>query len=231
MAYVNYHDRTYNPVGLWQLNGNMNDSSGNAFTLQVGAGTERYSDLFPGVRGMHFDGSTRLQTVSFQASLLLQADMTIEFLVISRSRATGTYVSFSSTSTSGAGDNTQYSLGYDTTNGASLFWRSHHGTLVADSYTINNNFSPLVVNHVAATRTANVIQFYLNGLVLGSASTALTSPASGSSGTFRIGSGVSGFSTVPAGIVASVKLCSFALTADQIRGEYNNTIGNFYGNL
>lgn len=232
MAYVNYHDTTYSPVGLWNLNGTLNDSSGNGFNLTVEAGTERYSDIFPGVRGFNFDGSTRLVYNTTGTSLQITGSMTIEFLVVTRARASSTFVSYTTPSASTSSDNTLYSVGMDSTvNGGSLFWRSHHGTLVADSYTINNNPGPLVLNHFAVTRTSNVIQFYLNGTVLGSASSALTAATGGTNSKLRIGSAVTSFQPVQASILASVKVLASALTADQIRGEYNNTLGNFYGNL
>ena len=49
---VKYLDTEYNPIGLWQLDGNLLDSSSNGLDLSV-SGTERYGDLLPGLRGFY----------------------------------------------------------------------------------------------------------------------------------------------------------------------------------
>ena len=75
------HDLTYAPVALWQFNGDLTDSSGNGLTLSVEAGTLWYADLARGVKGIYFDGSTRLTRGVWDSVLAISGDLTIEMIV------------------------------------------------------------------------------------------------------------------------------------------------------
>lgn len=54
-----YHPEIFWPVVHWKLASNLNASFGTR-PLVVEAGTERYTDLVPGLRGFFFDGSTNI---------------------------------------------------------------------------------------------------------------------------------------------------------------------------
>jgi hypothetical protein len=225
MPYVQYHDTTYSPAGLWNLNGSLADSSGNGFTLTVEAGTIRYTDVYPGLRGALLDGATRLVYSTADATLQILGDVTLEMLLIPLTRTvTGKYMCCNASGT-GSSVNVLYSVGMSS---GSWEWQSHHGTNVNDIYDIDNNPALMTLNHIAVTRTSDVVQNYLNGVAWGAASSALTTPTGGSDSEFRIGSAGT---SAPTCIIASVKVIASALTATQIKGEYNNTLGNFYGYL
>jgi len=231
MPYAKYHDTTYSPAGLWQLNNDLTDASGNGFTLTVDAGTVRYTDVYPGLRGIIFDGSTRLIYNAATATLQITGDVTLEMLFIPLTRTiTGKYLSCNASGGSAGSDNYLYSVGFNTSvSSGSWEWQSQHGTNTSDTYDIPNNPTLNALNHVAVTRTSNVVQNYLNGVAWGAASSGLTTPTGGSISKFRIGgsSGVNG----PTCIIASVKVIASALTSAQVKSEYNNTLGNFYGYL
>jgi hypothetical protein len=66
---------------------------------------------------------------------------------------------------------------------------------------------------------------YNNG-VLFATSAALAAPTGGGTSTLQIGASESGTSQLPNGtIVSSVKICASELSAVQVLGEYQRTIG------
>lgn len=226
---VNYHGLEHTPVGLWQFNGNMNDSSGNGFTLTVASGTERYSSVFPTLRGVSLVSTTLIYN-TFTSTLAITGDITIEclisipFFTTPFSSNACCLVSHENNGETSA-DNTLYSIDMPFTSGFTrFFWENGSGSDNSYSMTEYTPFSPF---HLAVTRTSNVVQFYLNGRPWGAASGALTTPTGGGSGRLRVGS-----STVAGpqqSIIASLKIVASALTATQIRTEFNRTLGGFYG--
>lgn len=226
-ATIGRHTLAYDPVGLWQFNETLNDTSGNGFHLAVSTGQERYTEIYPGVRGVALY-STRLIYNAFTATLGITGDITLEALMYLRTYPTSADASIATHINAGetSNDNVLYSLQLNATTGA-LGWLSESGSGVDATYNINN--APgLGLSHVAATRTSNVIQFYLNGRAVGSASSALTTPTGGTSGRFSVGySGQSG----PECVLASLKVCNIALSAAQIATEYNITLGPVFGRV
>jgi hypothetical protein len=89
-----YHDTTHSPIALWQLNGSLADSSGNGHNLSVLAGTERYCELWPDLRGFHFDGVTRLGIGSFVSALGVTGALTLECILLMASRTLQTNARF-----------------------------------------------------------------------------------------------------------------------------------------
>src|ERR1700733_858646 len=79
MTIIHRHDTTYSPVGLWQLNGTLNDTSGNGFNLTVESGTARYADMLPGFQSF-LVSATRLVYNTSGTSLAITGDMTVECL-------------------------------------------------------------------------------------------------------------------------------------------------------
>lgn len=52
------HNTTHSPVALYQLDELLTDTSGNAVTtLILAAGTARYTNIVPGIKGAAFDGT------------------------------------------------------------------------------------------------------------------------------------------------------------------------------
>lgn len=225
---VGYHGLDYGPVALWQLNGNLLDSSGNGFTLSVEAGTERYSDTVPGVRGFYFDGATTLLRNAAEAALFILGDVTVE--IVCTSYRTSLAASFSDIVGHAATGETQaanYAYAMELA-GTSVQVGHEHGSGVDDFY--NPGFALLCgsPNHVAFTRTSNVYQVYLNGDPVGPPSSAFTPPNGGTSGRLRLGS----FAAVVfpwIGVLSSVKILDKSLSASSLKDEYNRTLGPICG--
>jgi hypothetical protein len=232
-GFAAYHDTTHSPIVLYQFDGDLTDASGNALTLTVSTGTECYTDLLPGLRGVNLDG-LRL-THAFNAIYQITGDITIEFLGHFFGVPNGEPIVVFSGGTSDASStlNYLYEVSLSTATNRQIFWFSEHGTGVNDAYglTAQSMPPPGRTFHFAATRTANVIQFYVDGKTHGPASSALTAPTDGSASIFWVG-GIAGTGTasVFSGMaMASLKIIPSALTAAQVLAEYNRTLGPWLG--
>lgn len=233
---IGVHDTTYSPVGLWQFNGNLNDSSGNGFNLTADAGTPLFGQLAPGLPGV-FLSSTRLKAAASANALRITGDVTVELLAMLLADNTGAMptsaplVSF----TGGQDDTTStlnylYQLAFDP--GRLLYWFHEHGTGVNDTYQLTSLALPPLrqLFHLAATRTANVVQFYVNGRAFGPPSSALTAPTDASLSQLWVGGQGGTIPTLaPDCALASLKIVAGALTAAQVKAEFNRTAGKFYG--
>ncbi len=220
------HNQAYDPVGLWQFNETLNDTSGNAFNMTVEAGTERYTDIYPGLRGIQLI-NTRLIYNTFTSTLAIAGDLTLECILFLETYPGASQVVMASYMASGetSDTNAQYFWALNTTDG-NFTWLSESGAGVNATYTINDG-PGLGLCHMAVTRTSNVLQYYLNGRAYGSASGSLTTPDGGGSGRFRVGSPDSLFG--PESVMSSLKVCNIALTAAQVAAEYNLTVGPVRG--
>lgn len=228
---VRLHDTTHSPVGLWQLQGDLTDSSGNGYTLSVGAGTEQYVPISETVQGHLFNGSTYLRRATAEAALRLTGDMTIELLVMWLIDPPGVGVN---TSASGPalvshGDNGEtpatnnlYTLGPRP--GGGLRWLSESGSGTNAIYDLTGSMPAHVLHHLAAVRDSNVVTFYWNGSPIGT-SGSLTAPTSGTDGRFCLGNIFNGGSEEPTCIMSSVKVIGSALTASQVQAEFERTLG------
>lgn len=228
MTIIRRHDTTYSPVGLWQFDGTLNDSSGNGRTLTVESGTARYADMLPGFSSF-LVSATRLVFNTSGTSLAITGDMTIECLFRSAVPVSTTYFAgYAGGSGSGTqANNILYSM-YIPSGLFGLSWTQESGTGTPTSYNLTDHVLPrTVLCHVAATRTSNVIQFYLNGRTFGSASSALTTPDGGTTSVFRLGGDAA--QNGVQGNIASLKVIASALSAAQIAGEFNLTLGDYYG--
>lgn len=226
---VNYHGLEHNPVGLWQLNGSLADTSGNGFTLTVESGTVFYGYVQPGLRGALLN-STVLIYNTFTSTLAITGDLTIEALVyLPAYTVSQRYLVSHANAGETAVDN--YLYGISLLNGSGkvdYFAESGVGVdIVYNPVIADTNRPPLSPCHFAMTRSSQVVQFYLNGRTWGAASGTLGTPTGGGSGRFRIGG--TGSIGGPEGITASVKVIASALTAAQVAVEYNRTLGGFYG--
>lgn len=225
------HDLTHGPVGLWQLDGDLLDSSGNGFDLGVEFGFARRAPLPGGkISGVMFDGSTALVYSVSEASLRITGNMTVECLVEWNNTAPGmaTNANARIVSHTGAGpsdneiDNQLYSFGPSPTPGYRYFAETGPlGTNIL--YDTSNATSPMGLMHLAMTRDEGVIRYYVNAQQIGT-SAVLATPSGGSNGRFRIGAN-DGLTVPILAVVASVKLLSSALTAQQIADEYGRTLG------
>src|SRR6185369_8603719 len=181
------HTLAYDPVGLWQFNETLNDTSGNAFNLTVEVGTERYTDIYPGTRGVQLIGN-KLVFNTFTSTLAITGDVTIEAIMYLETYPGANVVLIASHGASGETSDTNYMYYYalNATDG-NFTLISENGAGTNATYTLNDG-PGLGLCHVAVTRTSNVIQFYLNGRAYGAASSTLVTPDGGGSGRFRVGS-------------------------------------------
>ncbi len=237
-AAIGLHDTTHSPVGLWQFQGSLADTSGNSFDLSVSAGTETYSAMVPNLRGVKLDGTLRLER-AFTSALAITGDLTIEALVLlSGSTDTVANVSQIIAHTYGTNDTLEaYNYIYDLrflSASRVLTFLSEHGLGGADDTTTSVQAYPVrgQIFHLAVTRASNVISFYCNGRLL-AASSALPTPTGGSSGRLYVG-GQGGpdaplFSSPM--LLASLKIIPSGLTIAQVQAEYNRTAGKFYGKI
>lgn len=238
------HDTRFSPVGLWQFNQSLLDESGNGFTLTVDAGTESYVLMDQRLWGIRLD-NCRL-TRAFNALLHCVSDMTIQMFLMWEAQPGGfPIISF----TGGSSDvsstlNYNYQIALSPNGTVSPItdrvpsWFSEHGLGLNDIYTVATAGGkalllppPGVLFDLTATRLANVIQFYLNGTPFGPASSALTATDDGSAAQLWFG-GIAGTGTasVQTGtVLSSAVIIPFALTAAQVKAEYNRTLGPFLG--
>lgn len=224
---VQYHDTTHSPLGLWQFSGGLTDSSGNGRTLTVESGTSRFTEIFPGVQGAFLDGSTTLIFNTADAALRLTGDMTIECLLQLSEYTTDRYVVSHGAAGETSADNVQYSINV-LDNAGEFGYYQESGSGVDAGVQMATLRPPInQLCHLAVTRISQVVRVYLDG-VLKATSATLTVPDGGSNGRFRIGS-ADNFAPICA--LASVKLIGSGLTTDQVKAEYNRTLGRFYGEI
>ncbi len=223
---VNVHDLTHAPIGLWQLNETLNDTSGNNRHLVMSAGNTRYTEIYPGVRALNLATTNRLNFSTTGTALQRTGDITIEMLLLLYAYPAGLapLVSYQASGETEA-TNTLYETGL---NVDQLRWLSESGAGVDATFSVDRLPALGEICHFATRRSSNVIQNFVNGSLLGSASGTLTTPTGGTSSSFWVGS-VSGFT--PACAMASLKVVASALTNDEIKAEYNRTLGGLLGRL
>jgi hypothetical protein len=223
------HDLTHSPVGLWQFDGNLTDSSGNGNNLSAISGTPRYAELFPGLRGLSCDTVFRVGISSAPAVLRITGDVTLEMLIVP-DKSTGIgCVAFVTGNGETLATNTLWSLALLNTSNAvnGLRYAAESGAGVDAIYSINHGPLPGTLNHLAMARASDVITFYLNGKQLGASSGTLTTAAGGTSTGFFVGADAAGANAMRFS-VSSLKVVSSALNAAQVLAEYNRTLGAFF---
>lgn len=234
---VAYHDLTYNPVGLWQLSGNLNDSGSIPTNLTVGAGTARYTVMAPGLLGAMFDGSTFfVNTASLPTSLVLTGAMTVEMLAIVNASNTTQTPFMIGGLTGDVNGRENYLFQFAIGPGGYPTYVAEFGAGANISFTFNASSVPFyTLCHLAMSRDAsNVLRFYVNGNLLETSlaqTQANTGSAAPSSARILLGSETAGsFSTLGTQplartSLASVKLVARQLTDAEIYAEYQRTIG------
>lgn len=237
------HDLTHSPVGLWQLNGNTNDSSGNGVDLTTSDyGGIRYRPAYPGGPQVgFFDGDTIVRNNSTSIShLQITGDITVELLVLLRLPlgygTTGSgegSISRTFVAVGDTGATEPVNVIWSVRTNASgqpggLRWFHQHGA--GNSANYENPDAVLGIGewyHVAMRRQSDQISMFIDGEQVGATSSALTT-ATGGTSTFLILSGVnpspSSKSTIWA-MMSSVKVIDSALTDGQIQEEFERTLG------
>lgn len=229
---VSQHDTTHGPVGLWQLDGDLLDSSGNGYDLTVGSGTEQYAPLNSTDSAAFLDGSTYFVHDVEVAALRITGDMTFECLVQFLVDPPGEGVNATTTSPSliahgAAGEteatNTVYAFG-PRASAPGLTWVSESGGGSNAQRNVDAEIPCGVWVHLAVVRDSNVVRTYMNGALLDT-SGALTAPTGGATGRLVLGALANGSSENPTCLIASAKLIDSALTAAEIKAEVQRTLG------
>jgi hypothetical protein len=239
-----YHDTTFSPVLLCQFNDTLADTSGNGLNLVVDAGTVNsgsYVNVVSGdacLRGLSFDGATRLKHAS-DPRLQITGDITVEFILVLKETPQPESTVAPIVTYTGGVDDTSSTVNYlwHTYVDDALLpaWFSEHGVGVNDSFI---GTAPVrgvdQLQHFAVTRTSNVIRFYSNGVQVGAASSALTTPTDGSASLLFVG-GTGGTGSTERFYtrfyMSSLKVIASALTAAQVKSEYNRTLGGRLGRI
>ncbi len=217
-------------VALYHFDGDLNDSGANAINLSGLTGTTQYTDLVPGHRCLLQRAETpdRHQTASGTA-LALTGNMTVEFLIninASAVLASNNIVYYWNDTAGGSTNNSLWGIELSNTT-QDIRWFSHSGSFVLSEYVLNGFSIPNnITSYFAATRTANVIQFYLNGLPIGAASSALTTPDGGSGSRMRLGG-----ATHNAMHISELCISNVARSAAFIKARYNTLLGGLLGSI
>lgn len=234
---INKPDTRYNPVGLYNFEGNLNDSSGNGRNLSLAQGTIKYTQIYPGLNGFWFDGATRLTNAS--SAFQIAGDITVMILVWINDYTTN---SMNYVICNGNGDilstNYLYAMFTDNVSGyLDFFWE--HGAGINDGYILDtapNSYSlpRKALTHYAISRQSNVIRFYINGKQVGADSPVQIAPDGGTASNLAIGMAnptVTNNAPCTNVWIGSVKIVASALSASQIAAEYNYIMGKRFPNV
>lgn len=228
---ANCHPEVFGPVAHWTLGSTLASTFGSR-PLTVESGTERYSDLLPGLRGFYFDGATGLIRNVNDAALQITGDMTFLCLMsVQQSAAVRVLVSHSASGETQAA-NTLYFLSF-TAGVPTINYQAELGAGADISYSLAGLSVPLATPcQFGFTRASGQVQFYLNGTPVGAVSSALSSPDGGTSGVLHIGADVAAASPMSKGsIMASPIMFDKALNALQVKQMYNRSLGPALGLL
>lgn len=229
--YPRPHDTTHSPLGLWQLDGDLTDDSGNSYDLTVlaGQGPVRYVDLGGGMKGFYSptaDPSGAYRNAA-DAALRLAGALTIECLAAYETPPSShqpTILSHGHENATVQGDNILYC--FRLAGGPFKFrYYAQEGVVNSITYTIDDCPRFTELYHLAMVRSSDEVTFYLNGEQVGATSVGLSAPDGGTNGRLSLGATYQDGTNMWAGALASVKLIGSALTAAQVREEYRRTLG------
>lgn len=236
------HNLEHGPVGLWQFDGDLLDSSPTGENLIVGAGTERYGQgAVPGTRAFYFDRDTLVRgSATANVALRILGNVTLEFLMhplLLDNETFGDHIVGCQgvpDNSAAEADNFLWHFGFSRITGSSginyptWLWEGPASTF---SFVEDTDFAvePGRWHHVACTRInggagATTGRIYLNGTLI-SEDTTLDEPSGGSTARIKMGdsdsgAGLGGFR----GLLQSVKVVPAALTDAQILAEARRTL-------
>lgn len=230
------HDTTHSPVGLWQFDGDLLDTSGTGETLTVEAGTQKFSlSAIPdGTRSLQVNAGLRLVGANpAAAALRIAGDITIELLCKPVDiQAASTFAILIDC----AGDQTSETETNNVLWGCNLqvaanepFIVWERGAGINESLTdVDFGVEPGRWNHLAFVRDASggagsvVASIFVNGVLFATDATKTTA-SGGSLARIRVGA-----STIAGraynGLLSSVKVIASVLTAPQILAEAQRTL-------
>jgi hypothetical protein len=128
--------------------------------------------------------------------------------------------------------NETYFLRWDTTSGNDIEYGHEYGASSLDEYNVfDTNLSADTWYHVVAVRdvSENTVKLYIDGVQTGGTFTYANDPTGGANGEKAIGSNDDGSLDYFDGTIDEVKIYNFALTAGQIKAEYNQGSAQVFG--
>lgn len=212
------HDLTHSPVGLWQLQSDLTDSSGNSLDLTC-SGNYSFVELFPGcgIKGLCV-GTTEAKRSSYDASLAITGALTIEMLCSLANRgATEAFALGFTGSGESLATNVLYQL---TTISGELRYFAEYSSGVD----ISSLLAPIlfgIPQHIAFTRSSDglTLKLYQNGNLIAT-KTVTAIPEGGTSAWFQVGG-----SNSMGNVIASLKVIASELSATQVAAEAARCLG------
>lgn len=236
------HDLTHSPEALWQLDGDLLDSSGNGHHLGVAHGSERYLEIGgigSGILGHFFEvgggvNGIGTELLNSDAALRIAGDVTLELLfqpagiTVGRGSVLSILVSCAGDpeSTDVEVENFQYDLRLDN-NSNRMATFNEEGVGVNNYYQSTFDLPDNTIQHLAMVRDVsggndNVIhRLFRNGTKVFEHTTGRV-PTGGSQAEFRLGFYHAASAAADAsvrGIMSSVKVIASALTDPQVAAE------------
>jgi len=221
-------DNTHSPVVRYDFNNSLADSSGNGRDLTMATGTARYRSGWGNVVGI--DPAAGIPYHSpLEAALRITGDITIEMLLVFTDVPSGVRLFEHGATGETEATNILYQLTISNQN--SMAWFSESGAGVDESDATFSSDAPAlpavgVPFYLAVRRQSNVVRVYLNGVQWGSDSPTLTTPTGSTSGQLVI---CSTGTNKP--LFLGFKVIASALTDNEVKEEYNRTLGQAFGPL
>jgi len=134
---IGQHDTSRSPIGLWQLNGDLLDTSGyvgvgSPAPLSLGAGVEQYVPVLPGspIKGFYLGGTSYVYRPTYTDYLSLIGEMTIEYITFIGARwtAASMLVGYGAGAPETLNTNFLYSVKFSTAAVISAFWEYGAGS-------------------------------------------------------------------------------------------------------
>ena len=219
-------DTTHAPAGLWLFENNLNDSSGNGFNL---TGAPNYTTVARDNQLGALYAATPWTRPSRDAALAIIGALTVEAVVtISTAAAGGSICSVSNGGETEADNTAFWCIASFPTGEMAMFWES--GVGVNRVVTSPGGVLPVGTPcHLAYTRSADavaVVNFYVNGINVGSGSAIAATGATAANLILRVASDGGGTNQLGRGsILTSLKIIAAELTPAQIVAEYNRVLG------
>lgn len=215
-------DASTSPVGLWNFDGNLNDSSGNDFTL-TGTPNKYTSRTWDFIEGASID------VVSFKRAhedvLTITGAITLEVI--------GTFVMFNAgqvileqgASGESLATNYMYQWVIGTNGIPYVFWESGSGgtNRQVNADTRINFYMPVYLAFTRTNSNPAVGTFYINGNLGGIDDD--PPPEGGASTSFAIGGTISNSSMCPRStVISSVRISPSVLSPNKIKATYNECL-------
>lgn len=232
--------------------GTLNETLGLGPTLTLSAGTERWTDILPGVSALAFDEATKLLSSVYYAPLAISGALTVECIVrlfelplttdywwfFGHSVASSEVESANAHFTLGMWDVSETGTAVNERKAAPTFWHERGAGLESALAARSWSFEVGGLYHVAATRAAadggtQATKLYVNGALVSSASLLAHTGGTSLSARLSVGADIDGASGGAASrascAVGFIRVCSRALSDAEIEAAYDATLGGVFG--